>query len=622
MSINKFQEKIFRTGCGSVVLYISAAVFFGGMFYLGCGLGGNVNGQNSADNRIVAVDISGTPVYYDDINKMVEGQKASEIQQISQSGGTPSPDSISPVQEAKIYGDVLTQSIKGTATYLLAKKSGVVFSDDLITREEEKTFESQVMMLKMQLVQQKKLSATATDKEFDEALKKQSGSSVTEAKKMFHQRLVEALKDQKTRPQLEIQLASQLLLAKITQDLRPTDKELMAGYDDYVMKRILFVAHPGSTVESQIEKAKADIKAGVPFDTVIDRYSGEAPPSKGGKPSQNSINLLASQIELMPEFKPIASLKINDVSDVIDTAQGKAIYKLLIKTNAAPKDFDKKKAEIAKSFAETKAQPKLDKEIKDYMASSAVSWKIPALKAIFDWNEAQKDTTTSPAELSKKMGAIVDEAKKAATSGKGDARPAMLTWYVAFDSIWNAPGADKEKLRGDRIVVLKALTSIQPYFALKLELVDLLIASKAGDEAVEVLKSAASSNYLYDPEGQKDFQDVQAKMIALKDAGYLKPAAEAEIQKIQDSWKTENAKAEADKALAKQQEEQAKKEAAANDAKQKAETLKQKADADKNKKPGDGSVTAGGITAKVAPGQPVPPAKTPAGTTPPAPIKK
>ncbi len=137
MSINKFQEKVFRTGCGSAVLYVCAAVFFAGMFYVGCGMGGGLKGQDGDESRVVAIQVADIKVYYDDLQKIVEGQFQKTIED---SGRPNSADLLSPMDQAQIESNVLNSIVEGNAGYYLAQKAGVKFTDSAMSREEEKQF--------------------------------------------------------------------------------------------------------------------------------------------------------------------------------------------------------------------------------------------------------------------------------------------------------------------------------------------------------------------------------------------------------------------------------------------------------------------------------------------------
>ena len=584
MSINKFQEKVFRTGCGSAVLYVCAAVFFGGMFYLGCGLGGGPKGPGGEDNRAVALEVGETPIYLDQFNQNVEQMRE---QRIMQSNRSASPDALAPMDEAEIEGGMLNSYVTTYGAVYLAKKAGVKFTDQQITSVFEKDMESSIVQARAGLIQQHKIKPDATEKEVDAALKKAGQTTITERRKMFHDEITKALKDEKNRASLDEQAAKPLLLEVIQSSMKPTEAEVKATYDSSTFKRILFAEHPGSTPDSQIAKAQADLKAGLTFEQAMDRYSSEHPP-KGKRVSDNTIDMNAAQLDSIPENRPLKSLKVGQVSDVIETPMGKAIYKLIGIKSMAPPDFPTNKAKYIHDFAMQHAQAEFDKEQKQFVESGPVTWKMPGLKALFDWYQARQDFMAPPAQQAAKMGAVVDEAKKAATTGNND-RPAVLAWYAGFDSMWTAPGANKTKLRGDRIEVLRALTSILPYFPAKMELVDLLVEAKQGDEAVDALKAAASSNFMYDLEGQQDYQEVQAKLLKLKAAGMIKPADEAEIAKTQAEWIKQNQIAAEEKAQQKKDEAAAKKEADANAAKQKADADKQKADAAKTDKASAGA---------------------------------
>jgi len=594
VSINKFQEKVFRTGCGSAVLYVCAAVFFGGMFYLGCGLGGGGRGQGDQENRLVAFTIGDTPIYNDVFEENVRKMRD---QRQMQAGRGASPDSLSPIDEVEIVGGMLNEYLTSYGTIALAKKAGVKFSDEQITGVFSKQVEDGISQDRTDLVGKKKLKADANAAELDAALKKDGKSTATERRKMFKEQLTKALKDEKTRPGLEEQTARTLLMEALETSIKPSTDELKATYNTYEFKRILFANHPGSTVDSQIAKSQADLKSGTSFEQAIDRYSGE-PPVKGKKLSENTIEVPAAQFDFIPEYKTLKTLKQGELSNPVDTPQGKSIYKLVAIKNVLPPDFATNTAKYLKNYATQKAQTQVQDQIKKYVQSGPVKWNIQGLKAAFDFYQALTDMST-PAEKTARMASVVDEAKKAMTANGVGVRPAALAWYGAFDSIYTAPNANKEKLRGDRIEVLKAVTGIQPFFSLRMELVDLLIEAKANDEAVETLKSAAAQNFNYDVEGERNFREVQAHLMKLKAAGALKPVAEGDIERAQAAWLKQKAETDQQKAEMKKEEEKAKLDAAINAAKQKAETDRMKAEADKAK---GGKGPASSTTAPPAPG--------------------
>lgn len=577
------------------------------MFYVGCGMGGGQNEQGG-DHRLVAFQVGDTPIYYDVFNENVQKQRDQMQMQSRQTG----PDALPPIEEAQIEAEVINEYVTAFGNIALAKKAGVKFTDQQITTSLERdNLESQITQERSMLVSQKKLKADANDKEFNAALKKEKLPTVTEIRKQFHDTLKKDLSDDKLRPGLEEQVARPLLIEALQAAIKPTVDQIKATYDTYEFKRILFAAHAGSTVDSQIAKAQADLKAGTTFEQAIDRYSSE-PPLKGKKLSDNMIDRTSSQFDMFPDEKPLKSLKAGRVSDIIETPQGKAIYKLIGVKNTAPPDLATNTKKYSQMIAMQQAQTEYQSELRKYTQSGQVSWKIAGLKALYDWFQVRNDFSAPPAEQVTKMAAVIDEAKKAMTATGTDSRPAALAWFASFDSIWTAPGADKVKLRGDRIEVLKALTSVQPAFSLKMELVDLLVDSNADREAVDVLKSAAASNINYDIQGQLNFQEVQIRVTKLSDKKVLTKEDVAAISQIQDEWRKDNEVAAKEKADMKKAQDKAK---ADNDA------LMAKEKADKEKALKAAPTTPGNKT-PAAPGAAAPPVKTGAPVTPAAPPKK
>jgi hypothetical protein len=620
VSINKFQEKIFRTGCGSAVLFVCAGVFFAGMFYMGCGTGARVSEQNEPQDQKVAIEIGDYPIYANDLTQQIEARRQQAIQQGQGGSG---PDALPPKEEAYLQSGIIDQSIQGVGYAYLAHKEGVQFTDDAIRKEKQKDFDESLMMAKMQVSQQMKLKGDPTDKQLDAFLKSKGQPSLAEIKNQFKQNLESTLKDAKARGTLESTVAQALLRDTLQSRLKPTDAQLKAGYDNYDFKRILFSTDAGADVSAQVGKAQADLKAGLTFEQAMDRYSKD-PPMKGKKVSDGDTKMMVTELDSMPAYAPLKLLKPGQVSDVIDTPMGKAIFKLIGITNSPPPDLLKNKATYVQQYASRIVNDEINKNIKALVKSSAVKWHSPGFKAIYDWMQVSNDArpTDGAAAVAAKFEPIVAEAKKAYTSNEGyDGRAALLAWYAASDAIWSAKDADKAKLRADRIELLKTLTADTPYFSLKLEIVDLEMDAKQGPEAAAMLQGAAASNYSYDAEGLKNFQDINARMLKLRAFGMLTPAAEKSIQASQDAWKKNNADVEAQKEKLKEAQDEEKKKDDALKAEQMAEAAKAKADADKKAKSAAPTSSAapskaapGGTTAVVPPT--APPAAPPAGTSP------
>ena len=571
---------------------------------MGCGTGARMADSTEQGEKKVAVTVGDYPIYATDLSQQIEAQRQQALQR-EQSGG---PDALPPSSEAFLQASVINQSIQSVGYAYLAKKDGVQFTDDAIRKAQTKQFEDSVMMARMQLEQQQMLKPGATDKDFDAALKKQTGSDLAGLRKKFIESVEKNLKDTKERATLESTVAKSVLEATLQTRNTPSDADLKASYNEYVFKRILFSMDAAADVKSQVDKAQADLKGGLTFEQAMDRYSKEPPMPKGKKASDSTTTIRASEFDTTPAYAPLKALKPGEVSGVIDSPQGKGIYKLISMKSNLPPDFDKQKKKYADQLASQKASDQVQSQMKDLLKSSIVKWVSNGYKAMFDWYQITNDfsPTSTPAIQSAKLQDVMAEAKKATSSNQGyDGRTALLAWFAAEDRIWNAPGADKNKLRADRIEVVKALTADTPYFSLKMELVDLLVDSKSGPEAGAMLVDAASSNVYYDPTGLKNFQDINAKLLKLQSAKMVTPDQEKAIKKAQDDWLKQNQDVEDQKAQMKLAQDEAKKKADDLKAQQMKEAAKAKADAAKNPKPAGtpsttpSSAPASGATATV-----------------------
>ncbi len=202
-----------------------------------------------------------------------------------------SADGFPPQQEAQLDSSVLNEAIKDLSVSYLAKQAGVKFSDAEIKSAAEKIFEEETMKQRMELVMQHKLDANdSSDKAFDAALTKEGQMTLSVRRKSFHDAMAKALKDSQARKTWEMQTAGPLLLDAIKAKIKPTDAEVKASYDSSEFKRVVFAQSAASNAQAQIDKAQADLKAGMSFEQVIDRYTSETAPK--GKEEQRQHHLV------------------------------------------------------------------------------------------------------------------------------------------------------------------------------------------------------------------------------------------------------------------------------------------------------------------------------------------
>jgi parvulin-like peptidyl-prolyl isomerase len=557
VSISKFQQKLFNKGCGTAILIGSAATFGAICFsYYGRGSqpGGGENGEQTG--KVIAT-LAGAPITTSLVDQLVLQQQNSQ----DQPGQPPMP--VTPTSEASKYGTALDDLLQHAAITAVAKSQGVQFTDDELRDAAKSQLQQQLEMTKFQAEMGKQLKPGATDADFDAMIKKRYGASVEDIEKRTLSNLDADLKDPAKRADEVGQLGEPILAAAMGAKIKVSDADLKASYDSDTFKRILLTEKPppSPSIDVRLAQVQKDLASGTSFEKAMDRYSDETPLPKK-KVSENQQVLSLDQLTADPAMAPLKSLKVGQVSDPIKSVDGVSIYKLISVKNQAPPDFDKSIAKYRQQFQQRMAENEVQSDIKT-LISSKTDWSSAGYKAIYDVTRPNIDPS--------KASALYDEAKAAIKKTEGyDLRPAQLAEYVAFDMIWNAAGADKNKLRPERIQVLNDYLGNMESFSVRMELVQLYEADKNGSLASASLIAAAKANNTYDAAGQGQFGDVAAAVLRLKSAGILSPSDEKAIQDVQAQWKsdkadsdTEQAKEKADQAKAMAEEEADRKKAEA-----------------------------------------------------------
>lgn len=554
------------------VLAVCAAVMLGGVFYTSC-VSSQYGSHASASANKVAVEVGGLPIYAEALSEQVSQQKANQMPM----GGGLSPD-----MELNLFGSVVSNAVNSASQAAVAQANGKISDEDLL-KALDRYLEGETEAYKSQLVAMDKLKADATQEQFDKAYKDLTGNSLADYKKKSRDGIAANLKDPEKRNAILLGLSGTILQIQAESKVNLTDADVKRQFDMYEVKRILAknIVPGNASVDERIAKAEAALKSGTPFEKAVDLYSEDLP--MGGKKLSDMTNTIPGAGLLSdPEMKSLLSLKAGDVSGIVKTPEGKAIYKVINVKSDVPKDYDRRKDFYKQQLVAEITQPVVKDQVEAFKAKpGAVKFVSKGWKAVYDYQEAMTNVIDpsgkgGPAD---KMPAIYDEAKAAVKEGGSDARPAVLVQYAAVSFMLRNPGADKEKLRPELIESVKAILDRSENFQVRMSLVDAYIEGKQTDEAVAALIAAVESNRV-DAAGEANnvqIADRLAKMIKDKQ---LKPEQEKAIQDAQVKWRAEFDEAkrqaeevkkarEKEEAAAKAEAEAAAKKAAAEAAKQK-----------------------------------------------------
>lgn len=126
----------------------------------------------------------------------------------------------------------------------------------------------------------------------------------------------------------------------------------------------------------------------------MEKYSDDTAP-EGKTKSESNVNYTLANLTYDDSIRPIMDLKKGEVSEVLWTSSGPAIYKLFDLQPKVPENFDELKENFRSTRVNEIASKKLQDEMKQIIDGGGVRWQSEALKIAFDWAR-MRNSLTSP----------------------------------------------------------------------------------------------------------------------------------------------------------------------------------------------------------------------------------
>ncbi len=514
--------------------------------------------------------------------------------------------SMNPKMEVFAIAQVLDESIGRAANEVVAAQIAPDLSDATIRAETIKQLDQFIADAKQRYIDEKKMKPTASAKEFEELFKKEMGGETPDqVRKKALEDLDANLNDPARKEAYLKQIAPQMAFNKLKASFSPSDAEVKASFDTYVLKRVMISTSNKTPTEAdaQAKKALAEAKGGAKFEDVMNRYSNDMPPGPNKKVGEVVINLGPTDLAQNAAMAPIAQLKPGQISEVIEVPEGKAFYKMISVKNNAPADFAKNPKKYKEKYINDRAMAEFQKRAEAVSKSEQVKFPLPGYQTLRDYYKTSTDfmLMQNPDEFAKKVRSIADSAKAAMSdSNPADDHVALITWYAAVDDLWNRAKADPkqaEALRAERLETVQNVLQQTENFTLRMELVDMGMAAKDATLASSKLVEAARLNNTFDTTGDQQFREIQTRVARLKAAKLITAEQAAEVEKEQQRWRTEKVVSQQAEKEFKAQQEAEKKKAAAEtkqfDEEQKKMADQVKKDLEKNKTPPPPATTGG-----------------------------
>lgn len=518
-----------KSGCVTILLIFLAVVFIGGLWM---GRGGQRQNENVAAEQVVFT-VGPNKVDLLAFGRSLDAYNQQAIQQMG---------SLEPLMEFQNYAQAARESIDDATRLELAKEFGIDISDEGLMKLAAADLEEGLKRVREQFITQGKLKKDATDAQFAEVFKKEAGRTVDEARDQTLNTIREGLSDPVRRAAALGTVIEPALRKKLAATIKISDADLEKDHTNYVLKKLVLARTDDAAKDKALaQKVEAELKAGASVESLMEKYM-TVPAPKGQKKSDAIETMPLSLIENTPTYSALKDLKVGANTGLIEMPFGYAVYKLVRVDKNLPKDFDKQKDAQREQQAQMKASDELEKKKKEIREKLGITWKSPALKALFEYNDALQTGKFTPQNF-QKLEADLKPYMEAAVAAEGDplVRDAsLLTQFAISSQLYNnANLAKKKELQPARIEVLNKVLQARDTIQTRLDLAKILIDQK-DPTALEHVLAAAQMNTTLEPQAVSRNTEIASMIVQLKNAKLGTNEDYQTIQKELDRWNTEN----------------------------------------------------------------------------------
>ncbi len=545
MSITKFRKGF--AAAGPIVAILLGIAFIVGFLYYGRpGSAGNGGG---AVERRKAYEWEGVAGYQD------------ELQQYVSMGRVPNS---TPVEDWRLREGALSASLDRVAALVLAKRAGIEVTDaeieakakeeadwiaDLIKSQVQSQYDQETARL-TQAAQSAKESKGESSEEYkrakaaleahqaqslEEFVKSQTGQSLSEMLESQRAESLKRLEDPVQRDFYRSQVAREKLSKRYEESVDVSDGALRSSYDEVTFERILISGASVSDPLGKAEEVVRRIRSGLRFEDAAGEYSDLKKPDGGADLSPLTLPRLDLMVQ--DQYRPVAELKVGEVSDPVQTPVGVAIYRVTKIEPKAPENFEQVKAERAKVVRQSVAASLVTQGIHDLMEKDAdkINWMDEGWKLAFQLKQLLAGQGAKGAERLSAFQNIV-QAAEMATSDDPDLP--VLVRYMAFNQLYaeTTDPEQKKALEDQRLDVYAAVSNVTTSTSFLFEYVDLLLEHKKGEEALRVLAEIVNNSWEINDTNRENIKKVERLKVQAANLAPQGSEAVGQLQSALDSW--------------------------------------------------------------------------------------
>ncbi|KXK17945.1 MAG: peptidylprolyl isomerase [Armatimonadetes bacterium OLB18] len=518
LSITKTRTFIEKSGCGYVTGIVLMIVLIVGMVYYGFG---NRNDSPTASRpQTVVAAVGKHEVYLEDIQEATARATENLVQ-----SNPAFQASLGPEFQAMILADQVVMSVNEAVIAEIAGRENYVLTDEKILQLVMEQVDSSILQLRFQMMQQGMLKPDATEQDFQAALKLNVGKDVAELKAEAEVTAQENLKKPEERRKYESQFLGMGLLESYRNKTKVSDDELKKSFDTWITKRVFIdpTKHTDEDPHEIAERVRAEIEGGLAFESAMEKYSDDTAP-EGKTKSESNVNYTLANLTYDDSIRPIMDLKKGEVSEVLWTSSGPAVYKLIDLQPKVPENFEELKENFRSTRVNEIASKKLQDEMKQIIDGGGVQWQSEALKIAFEWAR-MRNSLTSPKGKKEIAAALLELENRALEVVQenadivGGQPPALILYAIFNQRLQSLPEAERSSLDERKLEVLSIVTEFDASADLLIELAELRLAKGDGPGATDALKQAAQANADFTTVGEGRYtriQNLRNQLVAKK----------------------------------------------------------------------------------------------------------
>jgi len=235
LSVTQVKNFMEKSGCATMVAIAMALVFALGIIGTSCSRSDSTSSQPAENDLLTVATVGTAKVSETQVEAIYQASQQQFEQMMSQAGEF---ETTTPAQEAQGLASAIFQAIEQGVLLEVAAKNGVKMTDEEAKKFLREEVGKQVNQMREMLVQQGKLKATSTDKEFSDAFKAQAGQTPEQAVEGQMQQVTSMLADPTQRASVMASLTRQALLTKLGTGIAIADEDLNKSRDVLTVQRI------------------------------------------------------------------------------------------------------------------------------------------------------------------------------------------------------------------------------------------------------------------------------------------------------------------------------------------------------------------------------------------------